>query len=222
MRILIVEDNQDIAESMGDFLELHDCTVDYALDGLSATALISQNEYDVLLFDIGLPGMDGLSLCEKVRQTDTETPILFLTARDTLQDKITGFESGADDYLVKPFQLPELLVRIKAIYRRSQPNKQNLIQIEDMSLDTQTHQVKRAGQDITLTPIGFQILLELAQASPNMVSREKLESILWQDQAPDSDALRSHMYSLRQKLDKPFATPLIQTLPRKGFRLCGA
>ncbi|WP_232824629.1 response regulator transcription factor [Algibacillus agarilyticus] len=219
--ILVVEDQRDIAESIGDFLALHGFMVDFAADGLTASNLASQQTYDLYIFDIGLPGMDGLSLCQLLRKNPVNTtPVLFLTARDRLEDKLAGFDAGGDDYLVKPFQLAELLARVKALIKRCNNQQQAIIQIEDLIINTRQCEVTRQGQTITLSPMGYQLLLVLAQASPNVVSRQRLESEIWQDTAPDSDALRSHLYSLRQKIDKPFAVPLLHTLAKRGFKLC--
>ncbi|MER2491522.1 response regulator transcription factor [Catenovulum sediminis] len=219
--VLVVEDQRDIAESIGDFLTLHGFVVDFAGDGLTASHLASKNAYDLYIFDIGLPGMDGLKLCELLRKNPQDTtPILFLTARDSLEDKLAGFDAGGDDYLVKPFQLAELLARVKALLKRCVHNRQALIKIADLQIDSKQCLVQRGGQIIELSPILYQILLCLAQASPNLVSRQQLESEIWQDMAPDSDALRSHLYNLRQKIDKPFTKALLQTVAKRGFRLC--
>ncbi|ABD81706.1 response regulator transcription factor [Saccharophagus degradans] len=220
MRILILEDNRDIAESVGEFFELNGHHIDYAMDGLTAMHLAVTNEYDIYLFDIGVPGTDGISLTKRLRiDGNDQTPIIFLTARETLEDKIKGFESGCDDYVVKPFQLKELLVRVNAIYKRSQPQISNVIDIAGLRIDKNKHEVTRDNVNITITPVCYKILLTLAESSPNVVSREKIESIIWKDIAPSSDSLKSHLYSLRQKVDKPFDFPLIHTVSKQGFRL---
>lgn len=219
--ILVVEDQRDIAESIGDFLMLHGHVVDFASDGLTASNLASQQYFDLYIFDIGLPGMDGLTLCKLLRQNPlSTTPILFLTARDSLEDKLAGFDAGGDDYLVKPFQLAELLARVKALLKRTKNNYEALITIADLVINTEQCQVTRGGQFIDLSPIAYQILLLLAKSSPNLVSRQQIETEVWQDIVPDSDVLRSHLYSLRKKLDKPFNKALIHTVSKRGFRLC--
>lgn len=219
--ILIVEDQTDIAESIGDFLTLHGHVVDFAADGLTASHLATQHHFDLYIIDIGLPGMNGLSLCQLLRKNPlSTTPILFLTARDSLEDKLAGFDAGGDDYLVKPFQIAELLARVKALLKRSQSNSETLIRIADLTIDTRQCKVTRNQVVIELSPIAYQILLTLAKASPNLVSRQQLEAEIWQDIVPDSDTIRSHIYNLRKKVDKPFDRALIQTLSKRGFRLC--
>ena len=220
MNILILEDNKDIAESVGEYFELHGFTVDYAMDGITALHLAITNDYDIYILDIGVPGLDGLGLCKRLREdANDHTPILFLTARETLEDKVKGFELGADDFMVKPFQLKELLVRVKAIHKRANPQVNNSITIDELRIDQSTHEVFRNEQKIVLTPVGYKILLTLAMASPNVISREKLENTIWNDVTPNSDSLRSHLYSLRQKVDRPFDYPLIHTISKQGYRL---
>lgn len=219
--ILIVEDQTDIAESIGDFLTLHGHIVDFASDGLTASHLATQQYFDVVVLDIGLPGMNGLALCQLLRKDPLfTTPILFLTARDSLEDKLAGFDAGADDYLVKPFQLAELLARLKALLKRSKNHSETCITVADLVIDTKQCTVTRDHLVIEVSPIGYQLLLTLAKASPDLVSRQQLEAEIWQDMAPDSDAIRSHLYTLRKKIDKPFDRPLIHTVSKRGFRLC--
>ena len=219
--ILIVEDQMDIAESIGDFLTLHGHVVDFAADGLTASNLAMQNSFDLYVLDIGLPGMNGIELCKLLRQNPLlTTPILFLTARDRLEDKLAGFDAGGDDYLIKPFQVAELLARANALLKRCHNNNELLLTIADLTIDTKQGIVARKEKTINVSPIGYQILLTLAKASPNLVTRQQLETEIWQDIAPDSDAIRSHLYSLRKKIDKPFDRPLIHTVSKRGFRLC--
>ena len=218
MKILLLEDNRDIAESIGDFLGLEGFNVDYAMDGMTAMHLATINDYDMYVFDIGVPGADGITLCRRLRNdANDQTPVLFVTA---LEDKVMGFDSGCDDYMVKPFQLQELLIRIKAIYKRVHPSTNNVLQVDDLKIDKNTHEVFRENKKITLTPVGYKIVLALAYASPNVVTREKLEELIWGPASPpDSDSLRSHLYGFRSKVDKPFPYPLIHTIHKQGFRL---
>ena len=219
--ILIVEDQRDIAEGIGDFLTLHGHIVDFAGDGITASHLATQLYFDLFIIDIGLPGLNGLSLCRLLRKDKlSNTPILFLTARDTIEDKLAGFDAGGDDYLVKPFQIAELLARVNALLKRCKQHSESLIQIADLSIDTHQCQVKRGSKVINLSPIGYQILLVLAKSSPNVVSRQQLQTEVWQDIVSDSDTIKSHLYSLRKKIDKPFSCSLIHTIPKRGFRLC--
>ena len=220
-RVLIIEDHKDIAEMLYDFFERRDYELDYASDGRIGYNLASQNEYDVILLDLMLPEMDGLDVCRKLREeSKVYTPILMLTARDTLQDKLIGLGVGADDYLVKPFEILELEARIKALMRRrGQVSQQEVLQVADLQLDTGTLEVTRSDQSIYLSPIGLKILTILMKESPKVVSRNQLEHEIWGDILPDSDTLRSHMYNLRKQIDKPFDMQLLQTIQSRGYRI---
>jgi DNA-binding response OmpR family regulator len=173
------------------------------------------------VLDIMLPGLDGLSVCRKLREeARNDTPLLMLTARDTLDDKITGLSAGADDYLVKPFEVRELEARLRTLLRRHRGAvARETYTVDDLTLDTATLQVTRGGQSLALTPIGLKLLTALMRASPRVVSRQQLEREVWGDLLPDSDTLRSHLYTLRKAIDKPFARPLLHTLPGAGYRL---
>ena len=220
-RVLIIEDHKDIAELLYDFFERRDYELDYASDGRMGFNLASQNEYDIILLDLMLPEMDGLEVCRRLREESrVYTPILMLTARDTLEDKVKGLDMGADDYLVKPFELLELEARIKAVMRRKgQISQQEILQVGDLQLDTGTLEVKRGNAEIYLSPIGLKILTILMKESPKVVSRNQLEHEIWGDILPDSDTLRSHMYNLRKQIDKPFPQPLLQTIQSRGYRI---
>lgn len=223
VRILIIEDHKDIAEMLYEYFERRDYELDYASDGRMGFNLANQNEYDVILLDLMLPEMDGLDVCQKLREESKNyTPILMLTARDTLEDKVTGFEVGADDYLVKPFEILELDARIKALLRRKgQVAQQEVLEVGDLQLDTGTLEVTREKQQIYLSPIGLKILTILMKESPKVVSRNQLEHEIWGDILPDSDTLRSHMYNLRKQIDKPFENALLQTIQSRGYRIGG-
>ena len=220
MRILVIEDNRDILANILDYLELKGFTVDCAQDGLSGMHLALTQPYDLIVLDIMLPGMDGYQLCQKLRQeADNNTPIIMLTARDALDDRLKGLHAGADDYLVKPFALSELVARIEAVLRRSSGANKRVLEVADLRYDLETLEVSRAGQLLKLNPIGLKLLAILMQRSPAVVRRETLEEALWGDDIPDSDSLRSHIHQLRQTIDKPFATALLHTVHGVGFRL---
>ena len=222
--LLLIEDHGDIAEMLISYFQGRGFTVDYAADGLTGLHLAVKNSYDAIILDLMLPGLDGLSICEKLRQEARDsTPIIMLTARDTLDDKLTGLNLGADDYLVKPFAISELEARLRAQIRRSRGEvSQQLLSVGDLEIDTATMSVKRAGEPLNLTPIAFKILTTLMKASPAVVSRHELERKVWGDIMPDSDTLRSHMYNLRKTIDKPFATSLLRTVPSSGYQLIDA
>jgi DNA-binding response OmpR family regulator len=219
--ILIVEDNKDIAEMMYVFFENRNYIMDYASDGITALNLLRENSYDAIVLDLMLPDYDGVNICKLAREEmNLSTPILMLTARDTLQDKVTGLDSGADDYLVKPFELLELEARINALLRRATSEPQNKVfMVEDLEVNIDTLQVTRAGQELTVSPIGYKILMLLITAAPKVVSRREIEIAIWGDVLPDSDTLRSHLYNLRQAVDKPFDKKLIHTIQSRGYRI---
>ena len=223
LRILIVEDNPGIAENIGDFLEARGHMLDFAMDGIGGLHLILTETYDVIVLDIMLPGMDGITLCRKLRESGTQyPPIIMLTARDTLSDKLEGFGAGADDYLVKPFALRELEARIYALTGRRRPFYGDRLCVGDLSLDLGTMQVLRNGKEISLNKACLTILKTLMEASPKVVSRQKIEFVLWGDMPPGSDSLRSHIYTLRRKIDKSFDRPMLQTVHGLGFKLVAA
>lgn len=219
MRILVVEDNPDILVNIVDYLSLKGCVVDALHNGTAAEALLGREEFDLLVLDLGLPGLDGLELCRRLRTGLNPLPVLMLTARDTLDDKLAGFEVGADDYLVKPFALPELWSRIQAVLKRSQHQLVRRLTVGDLSLDLATLKVSRCGQDISLNPKCLKLLEVLMKQSPGVVSRATLANELWADEPPDSDGLKSHIYLLRSAIDKPFTQPLLHTVHGRGYRL---
>lgn len=220
IRALIVEDNRDICANIAAYLERHSYILDFAYDGISAMHLALNNPFDIIVLDLMLPGMDGLRFCQKLRtEAGIETPVLMLTARDTLDDKIKGFEAGADDYLVKPFALQELHARLQALYKRSHGKTENLLTVGDLTMNRSTLQVHRAGRRVDLSPACMKLLERLMEAAPSVVPRDDLENLLWADEPPDGDALRSHLYKLRQAIDRPFDNPIIHTVHRVGYRI---
>ena len=220
MRVLVVEDNEDIAGNIADYLEAQGHILDFAMDGISGLHLALTEIYDVMVLDIVLPGMDGLTLCRKMRESASrELPVLMLTARDTLPDKLSGFDAGADDYLVKPFALEELAVRLNALAKRNRPASAAVLRLADLEFDLGTMTVHRAGRLIELNRVCLQVLKLLLQASPRVVSRQEIEHALWGDMVPGSDALRSHIYTIRRKIDKPFSSPLLHTIHGIGYKM---
>jgi DNA-binding response OmpR family regulator len=223
MRILIIEDNRDIAANLGDFLSDHGHEVDYAYDGVTGLHLAVVNEFDAIVLDLALPGMDGLDVCRKLREDGRkDTPVLMLTARDQLDDKLSGFESGADDYLVKPFELKEVEARLTVLARRGQRIKPRELTVGDLVFNLETLTVKRGSKSIDLNPIGLKLLEKLMAASPAVVTRRELEHHVWGEELPDSDSLRVHIHSLRAAIDKPFDSHMIQTRHGIGYCLVAA
>lgn len=220
-KILVIEDNPDIVANIYAFFEPKGFELDNAHNGYSGLTLASNNRYDVILLDVMLPGMNGTQLCKKLREElHDKTPVLMLTARDTILDKVAGFDSGADDYLVKPFSLVELESRIKALIRRHQDSHcEQSLNVGGLCLNIEEHTVVREGKSLKLTPTGFKILQILMSASPKMVSKNELEEKVWADDIPSSDALRTHVHSVRAQVDKPFAKPMVMTVSGVGYQL---
>lgn len=220
MNILLIEDNRDLVTNMFDYFEQRGHMVDLAGDGISGLHFASSNQYDVIVLDWMLPGMDGLTLCRRLRDAKRYTPILMLTARDSLGDKIAGLEAGADDYVVKPFSLREVEARLLALVRRSQVREgADTLQVGELSFNVGTFKIQRAGRSIVLPPIPLKMLEVLMRHSPRVLSREELERVLWGDAPPDSDALRAHLHILRNSVDQKGERPLIKTLRGIGYQI---
>jgi DNA-binding response OmpR family regulator len=219
--LLLVEDHVDIAEMLTSYFEGRGFAVDYAADGLVGLHLAVKNSYDAIILDLMLPGLDGLGICERLRGVArNNTPIIMLTARDRVDDRVTGLATGADDYLIKPFAIVELEARVRSQIRRHRGEvAQDLLRIGDLVVDTATRVATRRGKTLNLTPTGFRILTTLMRASPAVVARGELERRVWGDMLPDSDTLRSHMYNLRKIVDRPFDTALLKTVQNSGYRI---
>ncbi|MEW6132599.1 MAG: response regulator transcription factor [Pseudomonadota bacterium] len=221
LHILVIEDNPDLAANVCDFLEAKGHAVDAAGDGITGLHLAVTGNYDAIVLDIVLPGMDGFTLCRKFRdEARRNTPVLMLTARDALDDRVAGLECGADDYVLKPFALRELEARLKALVRRSKSEMTPaVLRIGDLEFDPGLVRVKRGSRAISLPPIPLRLLETLMRASPQVVRREELERAVWGDAPPDSDALRSHMHILRAAIDGPGEPALIHTQRGIGYRI---
>jgi len=220
MRILVIEDNSDIAANLGDYLEERGHTVDFAADGVTGLHLAVVNDFDAIVLDLNLPGMDGLEVCRKLRQdARKQTPVLMLTARDALESKLDGFEAGADDYLVKPFALQEVDARLAVLLRRGKGPQSRILNVADLEYNLDTLEVRRDGKLLQLNPTALKILQSLMEASPSVVTRQELETRVWGEELPDSDSLRVHIHGLRAAVDKPFPKPLIQTRHGIGYRI---
>ena len=220
LSILLIEDSAEISANIGDYLSSLGHVMDFARAGDQGLMLALENYYDLIILDLMLPGMDGWDVCEAIRKrASRHIPILMLTARDTLDDKVKGFNLGADDYLTKPFALEELAVRCLALSGRKQLNQTSRLELGELTIDRGTREVDRAGKIINLNQIPLKILIALADSHPRVVSRSELCQIIWGDDLTESDSLRSHIYQLRQAIDKPFDTPIIKTVHGVGFGL---
>ena len=219
MKLLLVEDDKKLAASIAKNLRAECFAVDHAGDGIHGEELAAVNTYDVIILDIGLPKQDGWTTCTNLRRDKITTPILMLTARDDVADKVKGLNSGADDYLTKPFHGAELVARIHALMRRPFPVRQPVIEKFNVTLDPASHQVKREGSDIALSAKEF-ALLELLMRSPGrIVSRETIMESVWDmNFDPRSNVVEALVKLLRQKIDKGFGKPLIHTLRGVGYQ----
>lgn len=220
LRVLVVEDHAPLRLQIAALLRGAGHRVDEAADGRLALSMALQSPPDLLLLDLGLPGLSGLALCRQLRERATQPlPVLMLTARDTLPDKLEGFAAGADDYLVKPFAAEELLARVQALARRADAGRDFRLQIGPLALDRRSQEAWRDGQRLALPPTAFAILRLLAEAWPRALARSELIRRLWDDDPPESDPLRTHLYQLRQQLDRPYAWPMLETVHGVGLRL---
>ncbi len=220
MNILLIEDCQSVAEVIFDYFEESEFDLDHAATGTQGLSLAQSQKFDCIILDIMLPGIDGISLCQQLRAEGNNTPIIMLTARDTNDDMLLGLRQGADDYLVKPFNLELLEARIHGLVRRSSGvGFITQLSCGAITIDINTHQVWREKHEVKLTPTCFKILTLLVKKSPSVTSRQEIEDLLWPDDLPDQDILRKHIYQLRNKIDKPFTENIIETIPKLGYRL---
>lgn len=218
LRVLLIEDQQDIAANIWDFLERRGHVMDHCGDGVSGLARAMRGDVDVIVLDLGLPRMDGLELCRRLREAGHGTPVLMLTARDTLDDKLRGFAEGADDYLVKPFAMRELEARIRALRRASQPAEGRLAH-GGLAYDPQALVAQRGDQRIPLTRLQGALLAELLRQAPRIVPHARLIEVGWGEDGAAAAALQTQVYELRVLLDRPFAQAMIQSVRGVGYRL---
>ncbi len=220
MRILLVEDNRRLNASLRQSLVEDGYAVDAAFDGQEGEELAGLAPYDVIVLDIMLPVKDGLEVCRSLRQQRITTPILMLTARDTIDDRVQGLDSGADDYLVKPFAINELRARLRALLRRDATDKSGQLRVADLVLDPATHVVARGGQAISLTAKEFALLEYLMRNPGRVISREMIENHVWDyDFVSGSNVVDVYIRRLRRKIDDPFETKLFETVRGAGYCL---
>lgn len=219
-RVLVVEDNEELQGILADFLEVKGAQVDFADNGELGLSLAMENEFDAIILDVMMPKKDGMQVARELRESGCTTPILMLTALNGRTDLLKGFEHGVDDFVTKPFNFPELEVRLTALIKRFRGEvASSQLQFGDLKIDQNSHRVQREDQELAVTPVMYQLLVKLVKSAPNVVSRDALIHEVWGDDAPDKDVLRSHIYLLRNVLDKPFTKPMLLTVPKFGFKL---
>jgi DNA-binding response OmpR family regulator len=220
MRVLLVEDNRRLNQTLKAGLTEEGYAVDPAFDGPEGEGLALSSDYDVIILDVMLPGKDGLAVCRELRDRRLATPILMLTARDTVEDRVAGLDSGADDYLVKPFAIDELRARLRALLRRDAPDKSSLLRVADLTLDPAAHRVERGGQTIELTSKEFALLEYFLRNAGRLLTREMIETHIWDyDFQGTSNVVDVYVRRLRRKIDDPFAPRLFETVRGAGYRL---
>lgn len=218
INVLLVEDDIDLASTVVDYLEIEGISCDHAANGIQGLSLIEAHDYQVILLDLNLPKLDGISVCQKVRENSNDTPILMLTARYSLGDKVAGFDAGTDDYLVKPFEIEELLVRIIALSKR-RSGQVSTLNVGGLTLQLKVYTATYADEPVKLTPITFKLLEKLMREANKPVSRAALMQAVWGDEQPDSNSLKVHIHHLRKQLEKVDANLTIETETGFGFVL---
>ena len=223
MKLLLIEDHRQIADIVFEYFEIKGYAMDYAADGRHGLSLAENGHYDVIILDIMLPHMDGLEVCRRLREQGIDTPILMLTARGQNEDILAGYEHGTDGYLVKPFDLKVLEARVESLHRRHvglvAARKLSFGQLE---LNLASHTLTREGKEFQLNKTLFTIMKLLLLRAPGVATRDELVSEVWGNDEPDHDVLRSHVYLLRARIDKPFDHSYIKTVPKVGYQLAEA
>lgn len=218
MLVLLAEDETHLAELIIDYLEEFDIDCDYAADGQHAINLLAQQKYDLVILDVMMPKLDGYQVCQQIKQSAIQTPVIFLTAQGALSDKLKGFELGADDYLTKPFAMEELLARVKVLGRRKSLNRHKFC-VEDLEADLQSKRLSRQDIEIQLSAAQWTLLECLLLASPDVVTKAHLTQRLWPDQDIAPEVLKTQLARLRQKVNLPGMPPLIHTIRGQGICL---
>lgn len=223
INVLLVEDDIDLAATIVDYLDIESINCDHASNGLMGLELIQRNHYQMMMLDINMPKMDGLTLCNTVREKGLDIPILMLTARDSLENKLQGFEAGSDDYLVKPFAMRELVARVQVLAKRRSGEVKRLV-LGDLILDLNQRTAQLQQQTLKLSPIAFKLLEVLVRASPHPVSRQHIMQAVWGDEQPDSNSLKVHIHHVRKQLNASKHSPLLklETISGIGFAIKAA
>lgn len=218
LQVLVVEDDIDLAATIVEYLSLEDMQPEHAVNGDAGLRFARLRRYDTIVLDVTMPRMNGLQVCHALRREGIDTPVLMLTARDALDDKLAGFNAGTDDYVVKPLDMAELVARIRSLAKR-RSGQCRLLEVADLVLDLDRREVSRAGRTLHLSPTGWRMLEVLMRASPGVVSRGRLQEVVWGDEPPESNSLAVHLSRLRRDVDRGFPTSLIETVPGHGIAL---
>lgn len=224
MKILLIEDDTTLNQNIKEYLSGENCEVITAFDGQIALKYLKKNDYDCVILDINIPHKNGYELCKEFRTYNSSTPVIMLTAFDELEDKVNGFDAGADDYITKPFYMKELFIRIKSLIKRNQKIsstiEQEILQVEDIMLNQKTKTVKRNNIEIVLTPREYQILLKLMLAKGELVGKQELVKEIWGGSFDaNTNTIEVYINFLRKKIDKPFDKQLIKTKIGYGYYL---
>ncbi|MBI1332257.1 MAG: response regulator transcription factor [Armatimonadetes bacterium] len=219
MKLLIIEDDVEIASAIRDGLEDAGFVVQIVRDGERGLRVAQANKFSVIILDLMLPTMDGMTICRHLRETRNATPILMLSAKDTLRDRVGGLEQGADDYLGKPFQFEELLARIRALLRRDKVIKSAELRVDDLIIDTAARTVHRGGKEIVLTQREYTLLEALASREGQVLTRDTIQHVVWTDEFSTSNTVDVHVRNLRKKVDGDFTRKLIHTVVGAGYSL---
>lgn len=220
MAILLVEDERSFAQALKKGLEIEHYSVDVAYDGDEGLRKGTQKDYDIIMLDLMLPKMDGIEVCKELRRRNVQTPIIMITARDRLEDRVEGLDSGADDYLVKPFDFDELLARTRSLLRRKKTTAPVVLKIADLELNPATHEVKRAGKIISITPKEYELLDYLMRYPNRAITRQQLLEHIWQSETDKSgNTVDVHIRYLRRKIDDGYDKKLIHTVRGAGYKI---
>ena len=218
MNVLLVEDDIDLATTIVDYLEIESIECDHASNGLMGLSLLENNHYQMIILDVNMPKMDGLTLCNTLRERGLDIPILMLTARDTLENKLQGFAAGSDDYLTKPFAMKELVARVQVLAKRRSGEVKRLV-LGDLILDLNQHSAQIKHNTLKLSPIAFKLLEAFVRVSPQALSRQQIMQTVWGDEQPDSNSLKVHIYHLRKMLETATDSIKLETVSGVGFAI---